>query len=189
LDWIEIAGFITGIIAVWLTIKENSWCWAVWFACTVFYLIVFFNTKFYADTWLQVFYLITIIYGWYNWKRNKAGNAEVKISFSNYRLITISLVAMVILTLILGYIFSTYTSAAVPWWDSSLSAASIVATWLTAKKKMENWIIWIIADCIYVQMYLIKDLYLTAGFYYLLLILAIEGYYEWRLSMQKALSQ
>jgi nicotinamide mononucleotide transporter len=60
---------------------------------------------------------------------------------------------------------------------------SLLAQWMIAKKKIENWIIWIIADLIYVGMYIYKDLYLTAFLYFIFILLAIKGYFDWKISL------
>ncbi len=185
MNWIETAGFVTGILGVWLTIKQNNWCWPLWFVCTIFYLIIFLDAKLFADMWLQVFYLITIGYGWYKWTTKTSMDEDSSVSFSDFKLLAIAAISIIGLTMILGYLFSHYTSAAIPWLDSTLSAASIIATWLTAKKKLENWVIWIIADSMYVLVYCFKDLYITAVFYFILLILAIEGYHQWKGAWKK----
>ena len=185
MNWIEIAGFITGVIGVWLTIKENIWCWAVGLVNVILYLILFFDLKLYADSWLQGFYIISQIYGWYKWSKGINKSKELKVSFSSFGLIIIYFAATIIMTFLFGYYFSNYTQAALPWWDSALTAMSLTGTWMAANKKIENWIVWIIANFIYIQIYIIKDTYLTSALYFVFFLLAIEGFYEWKTSWKK----
>jgi nicotinamide mononucleotide transporter len=185
LNWIEIAGFITGVIGVWLTIKENIWCWLLGIINVILYLILFFDLKLYADAWLQGFYIVTQIYGWYKWSKGTSIKDELMITFCSKKVLFICLIATILMTFLFGFYFSHYTEAALPWWDSSLMAMSLTGTWMAANKKIENWIVWIIANFIYIQIYIIKDTILTAALYFIFFLLAIEGYFEWKASWQK----
>ena len=181
MNWIEIAGFITGVIGVWLTIKENIWCWFVGLINVVLYLILFYHLKLYADAWLQGFYIISQIYGWYKWNKG-AYDKDFKVSFCSNQTLFLAILSTILMTLIMGYYFSNYTPAAMPWWDSFLTAMSLTGTWMQAYKKIENWSIWIIANAIYIQLYMAKDTILTALLYFIFLMLAIEGYFQWKKS-------
>lgn len=79
----------------------------------------------------------------------------------------------------------TYTNAAIPYADSFIMSASLVAQWLMARKKLESWLFWITVDVIAVGVYWIKELYITTGLYTVFLILAIMGFFEWRKSLLK----
>ena len=185
MNWIEIAGFITGVIGVWLTIKENLWCWLFGIINVILYLILFFNLKLYADAWLQGFYNISQIYGWYKWSKGSSLTTLLTVTFCSIKVLFVCLISTIIMTFIFGFYFSHYTDAAFPWWDSFLMAMSLVGTWMAANKKIENWIVWIVANFIYIQIYIIKDTILTAALYFFFFLLAIEGYFEWKTSWLK----
>ncbi len=185
MNWIEILGFITGIIAVWLTIKENIWCWLFGIINVILYFILFFDLRLYADAWLQAFYVVSQIYGWIIWRKGSIPSEELTVTFCSNTILFRCIIITLAMTFLFGYYFSNYTAAALPWWDSSLMAASLTGTWMAANKKIENWIVWIIANFIYIQIYIVKDTYLTALLYAVFLVLAIQGFYSWKESYNR----
>ncbi len=188
MNWIEILGFVTGVIGVWLTIRENIWCWPVGLINVILYLILFFDLKLYADAWLQGFYIVSQIYGWYKWKKGTDVSKELTVTFCSKATLLLAFVITLAMTALFGYYFSHYTQAALPWWDSLLTAMSLMGTWMQANKKIENWGVWIIANFIYIQIYIVKDTLLTAVLYFIFFLLAIEGYFEWKASWNRTKS-
>lgn len=182
MNWIEILGFITGVIAVWLTIKENSWCWPVGIINVILYLILFFDLKLYADAWLQAFYIISQCYGWYKWTKKTTLQPKLTVTFCSIKILFLAISITLAMTFLFGYYFSHFTQAVFPWCDSMLTAMSLTGTWMAANKKIENWIVWIIANFIYIQIYIVKDTLLTAILYFLFFLLAIEGFFQWKAS-------
>ena len=149
-NYIELLGLVFGLLYIVFSIKENIWCWPVGFVTSALYIYVFFNTKFYADMGLQVYYLLVSIYGWYNWMfgaRSKKQD-DLKISKINLKLGIILIIVTIILFGVISYILVNYTDSELPYWDSFTTAASFVATWMLAKKIIEHWIIWVIVDIV-----------------------------------------
>lgn len=176
---IEIIGTLFGIAGVWLTVKKNIWCFPTGIINVVLYAILFYQCKLYADASLQVVYIILLIYGWIQWNRSNvdekfvAGRLDARLSFA---LVMIGIV----LTIMIGSIFKTYTDASLPYLDSALASASLIAQWLIAKRKIENWLVWIVADVVYVGMYIYKHLFFTTFLYAIFIILALTGWREWK---------
>lgn len=185
MNWLEVFGFVSGLICVYLNTKENIWSWPIAMISVAIYGIVFFNSKLYADMGLQVFFFIISGFGWYNWLNIKAEKSALRISYSN----RFHLILYVFLTLslfgILYFVLTTYTDADLAMWDAISTALSIVAQLLLTRKKIENWIFWFIANIFYIGIYLYKSLHLTAFLYLLLLVLSVYGYFEWRKSLMK----
>jgi len=185
-DWLksqsllEISGVISGILCVYLAAKNNIWSWPLAIISVSLYIFIFYDAKLYADAGLQVYFLITNIYGWYFWSRKSENDDKVPVSFATGKLILLSLIAIVIFTLLLGTFLYKGTDAAFPYIDSFCTACSLVAQLFLARKIIENWLIWIFVDVIYVGVYLIKDLHLTAGMYALYILIAAMGYINWR---------
>jgi len=185
-DWLksqsllEISGVISGILCVYLAARNNIWSWPLAIISVSIYIIIFYDAKLYADAGLQVYFLITNIYGWYFWSRKSEKDDKVPVSFASGKSIILSLIAIVIFTLLLGTFLYKGTDASFPYIDSFCTACSLVAQLFLARKIIENWLIWIFVDIIYVGVYLMKDLHLTAGMYALYVLIATMGYISWK---------
>lgn len=187
MNLLELLGVITGIINVWLTARANVWCWPVGIINVIVYFVVFFEAKLYADMWLQAVYLMLTGYGWYEWLRGGAEQTEREISSApKWELIIVSALG-VIAWISMWRFLHTFTDAALPLADSFLTAASLVATWLMARKFIENWIVWIVADTLYVGMFLYKELFPTAILYAVFTMLAVYGLWSWRKGKSRVL--
>ena len=181
-DILEIVAMVTGVIAVWLTAKNNIWCFPVGIINVCLYAFLFFSPaiRLYADGGLQLVYIVLLGYGWFNWKKINAISSKANITRLPLHSILKLSVITVFATLLLGYLLKNYTDASFPFIDSLLTSASLVAQWMIAKKYLENWIVWIIADIIYIPIYISKNLPLTAVLYFIFLGLAIVGFIDWR---------
>ncbi|MCX6274946.1 MAG: nicotinamide riboside transporter PnuC [Bacteroidetes bacterium] len=179
LSFYEIFGTLSGIAGVWLTIRKNIWCFPAGLVNVGLYGILFFREKLYADAILQVFYVLLLVYGWIQWKKSPGLN-EFYITPIKARSWFILVLLCLFSTFIIGTVLKTVTDASLPYLDSFLTSMSLIAQWMVAKKKIENWIVWIVADIIYVGMYFFKNLHLTAALYFVFILLALKGYNEWK---------
>ena len=183
-DWfknqslLEISGVITGILCVYLAAKNSIWNWPIAIISVLIYVFIFFESKLYADTGLQVYFLLMNFYGWYFWSRKEI-TQKVPVSSISFKEIILSVSAVIIFTAGLGYFLNMGTDASFPFVDSFCTACSLVAQVFLARKVLETWLIWIFVDIIYVGVYLIKDLHLTAGMYALYIVIAVVGYRDW----------
>lgn len=183
---LEILGFITGVVGVWLTAKQSIWCWSIAILNVSLYTFIFYDAQLYADMGLQVFYIGMSLYGWYYWLNGRKNTTQdtvpvTIISFSQLCLFSLLTLAG---TLLLGYLLQSYTNAALPYIDSFCTCVSLFAQWMQARKKLENWLIWVLVDLVYIALYLAKALYLTALLYAIFVALAIAGYQTWRRSLK-----
>ncbi|MFM7217737.1 MAG: nicotinamide riboside transporter PnuC [Bacteroidota bacterium] len=184
---IELAAVVTGLWGVWLTAQGRSLCFPVGLVNVAVYAFIFFHpsVRLYADGSLQVFFGILLLYGWYEWAKRK-----VTGPFSASRLSlrsTLTLAIFVLVTaLVLGETLTRFTDAALPRLDALLTTLSLAAQWMVAKKKIENWLLWIVVDVIYIPVYWFKHLPLTALLYVVFLGLAVQGFYQWKKSMTEA---
>lgn len=185
-DWLksqstlEVFGVITGIFCVYLAAKNNIWSWPFAIISVLIYTFIFFEEKLYADAGLQVYFLFTNIYGWYFWTKKSSEYNTTPISFASKKLIFLSILSIFIFTFLLGTFLFQRTDASFPYIDSFCTACSIVAQLFLARKIIQNWLIWIFVDLIYVGVYLIKDLHLTAGMYALYILIAAMGFINWK---------
>lgn len=175
--WIQWLAFLFNILYVVLAVKENRWCWVFGFVGVSLLLVLYLDARLYSDVLLQVFYLVMSVYGWISWSGKTEGNGIPIVSNGLvnhlYYLIT-----GIIGTFLLGFIFS-HLQAAVPYIDAFTSAFAVIATFLVARKILENWIYWIVIDTVCVVVYVTRDLPLIALLFAIYTILAIIGFIHW----------
>ncbi len=182
---LELFAALFGAVSVYLSVRQSIWSWPTAIVNVVLYTLVFFQAKLYADMGLQVVYAVLSVYGWYEWLYGGEGHTELHVTRTGLRLG--SLLAGIALagSLALGLLLRGATDAALPFMDSLLSSTSLVAQWMMTKKKLENWLVWIAVDVLYVGMFIFKGLYLTAGLYAVFLGLAVKGFIDWRRSLRE----
>jgi nicotinamide mononucleotide transporter len=245
-NYIELIGAVTGIIYVFLEIRQKIWLWPLGIITSAFYIMVFFTSKFYADMGLQVYYLAISLYGWYWWVKGserraqaegsdrrrsvrgtkqeaenierRAGSgetvpiyrevrdgfeddksiginakdgkeSEVKIVLPVTRLLLktglILTFVFAALFVVMWYILENFTDSPVPGWDSFLTALSLVATWMLARKIFEHWILWIVVDIVSIFVYMSKGLYPTVVLFGVYSAMAFVGYFAWKKTLKE----
>lgn len=185
LSYIELAGTLTGLFSVWFAAKANIWTWPTGLVNVTCFFLIFFEIHLYADMFLQVYFFITSIYGWVVWhNKTDYGNIEV---FSKAKRISL-LVAIILSTLFFGLLVKNIhlmlpsvfiKPASYPFPDTFVAVVSIVATILLAQKKLENWVLWIVADIISVGLYAKKGVLFISIEYLVFLCLATSGLVIW----------
>ena len=181
---LESIAVLFSILYVILVARENIWCWAAAIISVSLYIFICYEAKLYAETVLQIFYLILAVAGYFLWKEipNKQQLDIKELSIGNHALILIS---GIVFTLILGYILTIYTQAKLPLLDSFTTVFSIIATFMVIKKILENWLYFIAIDLVSIYLYNSRDLQQTAMLFALYTIIACIGYYNWIRLMQK----
>lgn len=179
---LEVVAAIFGAIAVYLSARQNIWSWPTAIVNVGLYTIVFHQSRLYAEMGLQIVYLVLSIYGWYNWLHGGVQRTVLHVSRASLR--TLALLALIIATgsFILGNTLATRTNAVLPYLDSTLAVTSLAAQWLMTRKVLENWVLWIMVDVVYVPMFVSRGLLATAVLYAVFLVLAVLGYMSWRRS-------
>ena len=181
-DPFETIAAVFGVISVFLSVRQNIWSWPTAIVNTGMYIIVFFGAKLYADTGLQVIYVILNAYGWYHWLYGGKNRTELPVSKTSARTAGLLMGIVIAGTGVIGTILARTTDAALPYVDAMTTSISLVAQWMMTRKLLENWIIWVAVDVVYIGMYIYKSLYLTAGLYLVFLILSAMGYFQWKAS-------
>jgi nicotinamide mononucleotide transporter len=179
LEWIAA---IAGAISVYLSARENIWSWPTAIVNVSLYTFIFYKSGLYSDMGLQVVYLTLSIYGWYQWLHGGEHRARLHVSRASARMWTISAAIAIVFWIGLSRYTATLPGVSLPYLDSGLTTLSLVAQWMMTRKILENWILWIIADIVYVPMYISKELYVTAGLYAVFLVLAVLGLVQWKRS-------
>ena len=174
----EVLGFATGGLSVWLVVKENVWTWPVGIANNVFFLVLFWDAKLFADMGLQVVYIVLSLAGLWYWLRGGGGGRRRRIG----RVGAVEAAAVAAATAVATAALTAYLERigdAAPLLDALTTSLSLAATYLLARKLIENWALWIAADVIYVPLYLSKGLPLTALLYAVFLAMCVRGVVEW----------
>ena len=179
LDLTEAFGFASGAICVWLVTKGNIWNWPIGLANNVFFGILFWRSRLFADFGLQGVYFALGIYGWWSWLHGGTKRSPLPVSRTN----RIEWLAMAV-SLVLGIWglreLLTAINGAAPFWDATTTVLCLCAQYLLCRKRIENWFFWIVADVIYVPLYLSRALPLTAVLYAGFLVLCLIGLKRWR---------
>ncbi len=179
--YVELIGSILGLAYIFLSIRQSIFTWPVGLATSALYVYVFFSAKFYADMLLQVYYVGISIYGWYHWlKGNPAKNANLFVSKMPKSYYWPVIIVTVLLSLLFIFGLKKYTDSPVPVADSITTALSIVATWMLARKYLEQWLIWVFVDFFSVGLYVWKGLWPTAILFVIYTVMAILGYISWK---------
>jgi nicotinamide mononucleotide transporter len=158
MSWLELIAAGLGIIAVWLTVRQNPWCWPIGLLMVLLYAWLFYDWRLYSNLLLQVLFAGLQLYGWWQWTRGGERHDG----------------------LLLGYLMANHTDASAPWLDAALTSFSLVAQLWMAQKRLQCWALWIVVDLCYVAFFLHSGLYLTAGLYAVFTLLAISGWRSWQ---------
>ncbi len=186
-NWLENLGILSTLICVYLNTKQNIWGWPWAILASAVYGLVYFKAKLYSDMELQIIFIVISAYGWWQWLYGGGAKNNLPVTNTPRKYYIWLLAIILIFAWLSGYLHSKFTDASLPFADSLLTAISLVAQWLMARKYVENWVLWIGANIGYIFMYFTKGLSGTSVLYIILLALAIMGYADWRKSMKKTI--
>ncbi|KQN30346.1 MULTISPECIES: nicotinamide riboside transporter PnuC [unclassified Sphingomonas] len=182
----EIIAVAVSVAGIWLTATRRMLCWPVNLIACALYFKLFLEVRLYADMVLQALFGCAILYGWAAWRRGKDDAGDVVVAPLRPGDALAGLVAGALGAVAIGSFTSRYTNAALPWMDAGLSSFSLVAQYWTARRYTANWLLWIAVDILYVGMFIVKGLMLTAGLYAAMIGLAVIGYRRWRSAARSA---
>ncbi len=186
ISYVELIATLFGLVSVYLATRTNILTWATGIINELFLFILFFQVQLYADMFLQIYFFVVTLFGWYNWKKTPNKNSITTI---NLRTKTWIASIIIIGTLIAGYLLSNIhrylpqyfeIEATYPYIDSLVMVLSIIATILLAKKKLETWYLWIIVDVICVFLFFKKGIVFLGLEYIIFLGLVIYGLLNWK---------
>ena len=180
---LEAIAVIFGIISVYLSTRENIWSWPTALINVALFSALFLESGLYSDTGLQVVYFVLSLYGWYEWLYGGAGRTAIAVTRTSRRTWAVLGGIGVVVWALLGTITSRLPGTALPYVDAATTTISLLAQWMMTRKLVENWLIWIAVDVVYVGMFIYKGLYLTAFNYGIYLVLAVMGYIAWKRSL------
>lgn len=181
-SWLEAIAALTGILSIWFGKKESILVFPIGIISVLIYVYICFNARLYADTGINIVYFVMSVYGWYNWlKPHKEHKSDrLRITFQDNKHRMGSIIIALALFVILAFILTRYTDSDVPIIDAFTSSLCVLAMYLTTQKKVENWIYYLVADCISIPLYVYKGLVLTSIQYLVFFALAVAGLIAWR---------
>jgi nicotinamide mononucleotide transporter len=185
MTWLEAVAVFFGLLSVWYARKENILVFPTGIISVLIYVYICFGAKLYADMGINAYYFAMSMYGWYTWSQ-VSGEKALPISYNTPFETRMSITILVLSFTILWYALSKFTDSDVPVWDALTTSIFFVAMYLMARKKVENWIAWIVADIISIPLYFYKGLLLTSFQFIVFLVLAIMGFITWQQQIAKA---
>lgn len=183
MDPLEGIAVVTGMLSVWFAKNENILVYPTGIISVLIFVYILAHNKLYGDMGINAYYFIMSVYGWYNWTRKDNERHVIHISKSSFKENVYSFLIFLLFFISLIIVLKGYTDSDVPFIDSFTTALFFVAMILMARKKIENWIAWIIGDLISIPLYFYKGLVLTSIQFLVFLGLAIAGYLSWKNSM------
>lgn len=180
----EVAAVVFAMAYLLLAVRENVLCWLFAFLSTAIYTVLFWDVSLLMESALNVYYMAMAVYGWHQWTRGGAEDGgdsnALAIQTMSSRQHALVIAAIAILVFVSGYLLSEHSSAAWPYVDSFTTWASVITTYLVARKYLQNWLYWIVIDTASIPLYIDRGLNLTALLFVAYVVIATLGYFKWR---------
>ena len=191
--WLELTGLVSGLLCVWLLIRQNVWTFPIGLLYAFVSVAVFMEQRLYADVLLSGYYVLMNAYGWYYWRYGglrrvtpvQSGSRELPVTRTPRTTLIGLAIVTAAATLAMAWFFDNHTEADLPYWDSTTTCLSFAAMWMTARKYLENWIVWLVVDVIATGIYLVKGIELYAVLYGVYLGMAVIGWRAWQQTLHR----
>lgn len=179
---LEVTAIVFGLLSVWFAKKNKVLAFPSGIINTAIYVYLLWKWNLLGDMMINFYYVIMSFYGWYHWTRKKGGADEFpisKITTSEIKKATLLFLATILIVIAVYAFFDKFTHFT-SYIDTLVTGIFFVGMWLMARRKIENWILWIVGDIISIPMYFVKGYSFTAIQYLIFTIIAIFGYLEWK---------
>ncbi len=181
---VEAAGAVLGVAYVVLVIRQRRACWLAAFASTALYLVVFWDARLYMQAALQGYYLVVAVYGWVAWRAGARG-ASLAVSRAPWRGQLVAALAVLLGSLASASLLARETGSAQPLLDSLTTWGSVYATWLVARKRIDNWPWWLLVDALIAVLCWRQQLFASMILYILYVGLVVVGWRSWHLDLKR----
>lgn len=178
------ANLLLGIAGVWLMIRRSLWAFPFGLVAVTVQGVLFYRAKFYADSTVQGFFFAALAHGWWHWVHARGQTSELPVTKLSGRERGAVLLFAVAGTTAWAFVAMRYTDTAMPWRDAFIAAFSVAGQMLQARKKIENWPVWVVVNLVAIVSYWQADLAYTAFLYAVYLALAFVGWREWHWAMK-----
>ena len=176
----ELVAVILALLYLVLIMRENIWSWHCALISTAISVVIFWKVSLLMESTLNIYYMAMAVYGWWCWKSGGPKSSPLPIQSWSIKTHSLVIALIVIITLFSGFILSSYTEAAWPYLDSFTTWASVITTYLVAKKVLENWLYWLVINSVALGLYIERDLYLYSLLLILYLVISVFGYLNWK---------
>ena len=184
LNWLDVVTTVLGLAYILLEYRASVWMWAVGFAMQSLGIVLYYHKGLYADCGMEFYYLAMTMYGWWRWVHGSEKKQNLPISRFPRRLVLPWLLLIAVVWFVIYWLLISFTNSNVPLADSFTTALSIVGIWALAHKYLEQWFIWIVVDVVTCVLYFYKGIPFKASLYALYVVIAILGFFKWRLLMK-----
>ena len=182
-EWLAVALALGYLL---LAVRQNLWCWACAAASSAIYLVLFARGGLFMQAALQVFYIAMSAYGWHAWRGGRGGRAEgLAVSRWTPAAHGLAMGATLLVAAANGWLLSPAGSGAVPYVDAFVAWASVLATWMVARKLLENWLYWIVVDLVAAGLYWSQGFHATGVLFFLYVAIAVRGLLAWRADYER----
>lgn len=176
---LELLAVVASALAVWLSVRRRIATWPVSIVAVSAYLLLFVRERLYADAALQIVFLGQSIYGWWSWS-SAARRAEPPVLLLSLGWRVATVLGIALGAGAVGTLLDRHTDASAPYWDATASLTSLTANQLLARRVLENWLLWIAADVVYVGLFAWKGLWASAALYVVFMGMCVAGLVRWR---------
>ena len=176
----EVVAVLLGIVYVILAAKESAVAWIFAFFNTLIYTILFWEGALISSSALNLYYMVMAVYGFILWRDNPNKEEKLEVTSWGFYKLFITLLLGVFLSVITGYLSALYLDAKFAYLDSTVMVFSVIATWMLAKKIIENWLVWMVVDSLAVILYWKSGYHTTTVLFVLYVVLAVYGFNSWR---------
>ena len=182
-EWVAVGLALAYLL---LAVRQNPWCWASAAVSAAIYLVLFARGGLVMQAWLQVFYVAMAAYGWWAWRGGSAGAGEaLPVSRWSARRHVAAAGLVTMATLASGWFIAGAHGGPVPYVDAFVAWASVLATWMVARKVLENWLYWIVVDAVAAALYWSQGFHATSVLFVLYVAIAIRGFFAWRAALSR----
>jgi len=182
---LELVAVVFAVAYLVLAVKENSLCWYAAGISTLIFLFIFWDVKLYMESGLQIYYLAMAFYGWYQWRGAQTETVSLRVSKWRAKQHVVALALIATLTFVSGSLLSSGTDANLPYLDSFTTWASVVTTFMVARKILENWFYWLVIDSVSIYLYLDRELYFTSLLFAIYIVIIFFGWFAWNRSYRQ----
>lgn len=182
---LELVAVVFAVAYLVLAVRENSLCWYAAGISTLIFLFIFWDVKLYMESGLQIYYLAMAFYGWYQWRGAQTETVSLRVSKWRAKQHVVALALIATLTFVSGSLLNSGTDANLPYLDSFTTWASVVTTFMVARKILENWFYWLVIDSVSIYLYLDRELYFTSLLFAIYIVIIFFGWFAWNRSYRQ----
>ena len=179
---LETTAVVLALAYIALAMRQSRLCWVAAIISAAIYIAIFTEVRLYMEAGLQLVYIAMAIVGWIFWGKDDSDEA-LAVTTRPLQFHLIAIAGIAIAAAGTGFLLSYFTDAARPYIDSTTTVAAIVCTWMVTRKILENWLYWIVINCVSVWLFIDRGLDLTSGLFVLYTVLSVVGYFTWRRSL------